>query len=159
MRTLVVSPTYEEAENVEEFLRKVRAAVPDADILIVDDSSPDGTGDIARRVGAELRRVEVMTRPKKTGLGEAYRDGFAHGLEQGYDRLVQIDADLSHDPNTLVPMLAALDAGADIAIGSRYTPGGKIPHWPWYRRALSKWGNRYACFVLGLKIRSSRRGS
>jgi dolichol-phosphate mannosyltransferase len=158
MRTLIVSPTYEEAENVEEFLRRARAAVPDADILIVDDSSPDGTGDIARRVAAELGRADVLTRPKKLGLGEAYRAGFAWGLDRGYERLIQIDADLSHDPTALVPMLAALDQGADVSVGSRYTEGGKVPHWPWYRKALSRYANRYAGFVLGLRVRDATSG-
>lgn len=158
MRTLIVSPTYEEAENVEEFMRRARAAVPDADILIVDDSSPDGTGDIARRVAAELGRADVLTRPKKLGLGEAYRAGYAWGLERGYERLIQIDADLSHDPTALVTMLAALDEGADVAVGSRYTPGGTVPHWPWYRKALSRYANRYAGFVLGLHVRDATAG-
>ena len=158
MRTLVITPTYQEAENIEQFLRQARAAVPDADILVVDDNSPDGTGAIAERVGAELGRVEVLHRPSKEGLGEAYRPAFSLGMERGYDRLVQIDADLSHDPVVIPRLLAALENGADVAVGSRYVEGGSIPHWPWFRRALSRYGNRYACFVLGIKLRDATSG-
>jgi dolichol-phosphate mannosyltransferase len=158
MRTLIVTPTYQEAENVEEFLRRVRTAVPNADILVVDDNSPDGTGELAERVAGELGNIEVLHRPSKQGLGEAYRAGFAVGLERGYDQLVQIDADLSHDPAVIPALLDALDAGADMAIGSRYVDEGQIPHWPWFRRALSRYGNRYASFVLGLRIRDATSG-
>jgi dolichol-phosphate mannosyltransferase len=158
MRTLVVTPTYEEAENVEEFLRRLRTAVPDADVLVVDDNSPDGTGDIAERVGAELGHIEVLHRPSKQGLGEAYRAGFQVGMDRGYERIVQIDADLSHDPAVIPDLLAAVDGGADVAIGSRYVEGGLIPHWPWFRRALSRYGNRYAGVVLGLKMRDATSG-
>jgi dolichol-phosphate mannosyltransferase len=158
MGTLVVTPTYQEAENIEKFLRSLRAAVPDLDVLVVDDSSPDGTGAIAERVGAELGRIDVLHRPTKAGLGEAYRAGFAVGIERGYDRLVQIDADLSHDPTVIPALLQAVEGGADMAIGSRYVPGGHIPHWPWIRRALSRYGNRYAGVVLGLKLRDATSG-
>jgi glycosyltransferase involved in cell wall biosynthesis len=158
VRTLIVTPTYQEADNVAEFLRRARAAVPAADILVVDDNSPDGTADIAQGVADELGQIEVLRRPKKIGLGDAYRAGFTVGAERGYDVLVQIDADLSHDPNALPTLLAAVDEGADAAIGSRYVPGGSIPHWPWRRRALSKWGNRYTSFVLGLPINDATSG-
>jgi len=158
VRTLVVTPTYQEAENIATFLERARKAVPDADILVVDDSSPDGTGDIAERVAKELGQIDVLHRPAKTGLGEAYRDGFALGLERGYDRIVQIDADLSHDPAVIPALLKEVEDGADVAVGSRYVPGGSVPHWPWYRRALSRWGNRYAGFVLGLKLRDATSG-
>jgi dolichol-phosphate mannosyltransferase len=157
-RTLVVTPTYIEAENIEEFLRRARAALPEADVLVVDDNSPDGTAAVAERVGAELGRVEVLRRPTKTGLGTAYRAGFTVGIERGYDRLVQIDADLSHDPAALPTLLRELDQGADLAIGSRYVPGGSIPHWPWFRRALSRYGNQYASFVLGTGIADGTSG-
>src|SRR5262245_663234 len=120
MHVLVVTPTYLEAENIVELLTRVRAAVPDADILVVDHSSPDGTADIAEKAAVELGQIEVLRRPAKIGLGDAYRAGFTVGLERGYDVLVQIDADLSHDPAALPGMLAAVDAGADVAIGSRY---------------------------------------
>lgn len=158
VRTLVVMPTYQEAENVVEVLTRVRAAVPDVDVLIVDDNSPDGTADLARAVAAELGQIEVLVRPTKDGLGNAYRHGFRVGLDEGYQRLVQMDADLSHDPAALPSLLAALDAGNAAVIGSRYVPGGSIPHWPWHRRALSKWGNRYACAVLGMSVRDATAG-
>jgi dolichol-phosphate mannosyltransferase len=158
MRTLIVTPTYQEADNVEDFLRRTRVAVPEADILVVDDNSPDGTGAIAERVGAELGRITVLHRPTKQGLGEAYRAGFAVGIERGYDRLIQIDADLSHDPTSIPALLQAVADGADVAIGSRYVQGGSIPHWPLFRRLLSRWGNRYAGLVLGLKISDATSG-
>jgi dolichol-phosphate mannosyltransferase len=158
MRTLIVTPTYQEAENIEEFLQRVRAAVPDADVLVVDDNSPDGTGAIAERVADELGKIDVLHRPTKAGLGEAYRAGFGWGVDRGYERLVQIDADLSHDPDVIPELLRAVENGADVAIGSRYVPGGSIPHWPRYRRALSRYGNRYAGFVLGLKVRDATSG-
>jgi dolichol-phosphate mannosyltransferase len=157
-RVLVVTPTYIEAENIEEALRRVRASVPDADVLVVDDNSPDGTADLAERVGAELGQVEVLRRPTKTGLGTAYRAGFTVGIERGYDVLVQIDADLSHDPAALPTLLRKLEEGADLAIGSRYVPGGSIPHWPWFRRALSRYGNRYASLVLGTGVADGTSG-
>jgi dolichol-phosphate mannosyltransferase len=158
MRPLIVTPTYQEAENIEEFLKRVRSAVPDADILVVDDSSPDGTADIAEDCARALGKISVLRRPKKIGLGDAYRAGFSVGIERGYDVLVQIDADLSHDPNALPALLAEIDNGADAVIGSRYIPGGSIPHWPWRRRALSKWGNRYTAFVLGMPIKDATSG-
>jgi dolichol-phosphate mannosyltransferase len=155
---LIITPTYDEAENIVEFLERARASLPDADILVVDDNSPAGTADVAERAGAALGRVAVLRRPRKIGLGDAYRAGFAVGLERGYDRLVQIDADLSHDPSVLPALVAELERGADLVIGSRYVAGGSIPHWPWYRRALSKWGNRYTTAVLGLRIRDATSG-
>jgi dolichol-phosphate mannosyltransferase len=158
VRPLIVTPTYNEADNIAEFLRILREAVPGADVLVVDDNSPDGTADLAEALGRELGRIEVLRRPKKIGLGDAYRAGFTAGIERGYDVLVQIDADLSHDPKALPAFFAAIDAGADAVIGSRYVPGGSIPHWPWHRRALSRWGNRYSAFVLGMKVRDSTSG-
>jgi len=158
MRTLVVMPPYDEAPNIVEALTRVRAAVPDADVLVVDDNSPDGTADLARAAAAELGQIDVLDRPKKDGLGNAYRHGFRVGLDRDYERLVQMDADLSHDPAALPSLLAQLDAGAVAVIGSRYVPGGSIPHWPWHRRALSKWGNRYAGTVLGMSVRDATSG-
>lgn len=158
MRILVVIPTYEEALNISEVLTRVRAAVPQVDVLVVDDNSPDGTAEFARAAGTELGQVDVLVRPKKDGLGNAYRHGFREGIDRGYEVLVQMDADLSHDPAALPSLLAALDDGAEAAIGSRYIPGGSVPHWPWYRRALSKYGNRYACIVLGMSVHDATSG-
>jgi dolichol-phosphate mannosyltransferase len=156
VRTLVVMPTYQEAGNIREVLERIRAAAPDVDVLVVDDSSPDGTADLARAASDDLGGIDVVVRPKKDGLGNAYRHGFAIGIERGYDRLAQIDADLSHDPAVLPRLLAGLDAGRDMVVGSRYVPGGSIPaDWPWHRRALSRWGNAYACWVLAMPIRDA----
>jgi dolichol-phosphate mannosyltransferase len=158
MRTLVVTPTYQESENIVEFLQRARIAVPDADILVVDDNSPDGTADLVDEVNSRLGRIEVLRRPRKIGIGDAVRAGFTLGLDRGYDVVVQIDADLSHDPASLPDLLLEIEKGADAAIGSRYVPGGSIPHWPWYRRTISKWGNRYATLVLGIPIRDATSG-
>ncbi len=158
MRTLVVTPTYLEAENITEFLTRLRAAVPEADVLVVDDNSPDGTGDLAEAAAKELGQIEVLHQAGKTGLGVAYRAGFAIGLERGYDVLVQIDADLSHDPAALPRLLAALDEGADLVIGSRYVPGGSVPHWPLHRRALSRYGNRYTSLALRTGVKDATAG-
>jgi dolichol-phosphate mannosyltransferase len=157
VRVLVVVPTYREVENIEEMLHRVRCAVPDADVLVVDDGSPDGTADLAATVGRDLGSVEILRRDAKGGLGSAYRAGFGRGLEQGYDVLVQMDADLSHDPAAIPSLLDALDA-ADLVVGSRYIAGGSIPHWPARRRALSRYGNRYATAALGLGIRDATSG-
>ncbi len=157
-RVLVVTPTYLEAENIEEALRRLRGTVPEADVLVVDDNSADGTANLAEEVAKELGQVEVLRRPTKTGLGTAYRAGFTVGVERGYDVLVQVDADLSHDAADLPGLLAAVEGGADLAIGSRYVPGGSVPHWPWLRRALSRYGNWYAGFVLGTPVKDATAG-
>jgi dolichol-phosphate mannosyltransferase len=158
VRALVVTPTYQESENIVEFLQRTRAAAPDVDILVVDDSSPDGTADLAYEVGARLGHIDVLRRPRKLGIGAAVRAGFDLAVDRGYEIVVQIDADLSHDPAALPSILAEVERGADVAIGSRYVAGGSIPHWPWYRRAVSKWGNRYATLVLGLPLRDMTSG-
>jgi len=158
MRTLVVLPTYNEAGNIVEVLRQLRRAVPTADILVVDDASPDGTAEIARTVAAELGGVEVLVRAGKLGLGSAYRDGFTEAVLRGYQVVVEMDADLSHDPAALPGLLRAVDDGADLAVGSRYIPGGSIPHWSVRRRALSRWGNRYARWMLNLPLADATSG-
>ncbi|MEQ8841262.1 MAG: polyprenol monophosphomannose synthase [Acidimicrobiales bacterium] len=158
MRALVVLPTYNEAVNIGEVLRLLRDACPDAGVLVVDDGSPDGTADLAEAMADEIGNVEVMRRPSKSGLGSAYRDGFRHGLVNGYDIMVEMDSDLQHDPAALPSLLAAVEGGADLAIGSRYVPGGSIPDWTWHRRALSKWGNRYAATVLGFRVNDATSG-
>jgi dolichol-phosphate mannosyltransferase len=154
----VVLPTYEEAENIAEVLRRLRAAVPAADVLVVDDSSPDGTAEVAKAAAHELGGVDVTIRPGKSGLGSAYRHGFREGLALGYDVLVEMDSDLSHDPAALPNLLRAVEEGADLAIGSRYVPGGSIPHWPLHRRSLSRWGNRYAARMLRMDVKDSTSG-
>ena len=158
MRVFVSVPTYREAENIEELLTRLRAAVPDAHILVIDDGSDDGTADIAEKLAVELGDIEVLRRPGKSGLGAAYRAGHAIGLARGYDVMVQIDADLSHQPEALHSLLDAVHDGADLAIGSRYVEGGAIPQWAVYRLALSRWGCRYAAWVLGIDVSDSTAG-
>ncbi|MCU1345374.1 MAG: hypothetical protein JWL70_1640 [Acidimicrobiia bacterium] len=158
MRTLVVLPTFNERENIEEVLDLVRASVPTAHVLVVDDGSPDGTADAAEIVGKQLGQIEVIRRDAKGGLGSAYRHGFAHGLAAGFEILVEMDSDLSHNPEALPALLAAVELGADLSIGSRYVPGGEIPDWRLHRRLLSRWGNRYASVVLGLAVRDATSG-
>ncbi len=150
MRTLLILPTYNEAENIELVLRAVRNALPDASILLIDDGSPDGTAEIAERLGEELDQIKVLRRSGKQGLGSAYRLGFRLGIEQGYDILVEMDSDMSHDPNALPVIVAGVKKGAALTIGSRYVSGGSIPSWSLYRRKLSLWGNLYAKKLLNL---------
>ena len=158
MRSLVVIPTYQEVGNVEEVLRRSRAALPEGEVLIVDDGSPDGTADRAEAVAADLGGVSVLRRTSKDGLGAAYRAGFAWGIERGFEVLVEMDADLQHDPAALPRLVGAIEGGAELAIGSRYVEGGSIPSWSWHRRALSIWGNRYAAFVLALPVSDATSG-
>ena len=158
MRSVVVLPTYNEVANIERFLRTVRAASPDTDVLVVDDDSPDGTADVARRLGDELGSITVMERPGKRGLGSAYRDGFARVLAEGYDVVVTMDADLSHDPNRVPAFLDGVSAGADLVIGSRYVTGGGTTDWPIRRQLLSRWGNAYTRTILGVTPRDCTGG-
>jgi dolichol-phosphate mannosyltransferase len=159
VRSLVILPTYNEAENIFEVLDRIRLAVPSADVLVVDDGSPDGTAELAESWAAEHGgQVSVLRRSAKSGLGSAYRAGFAHGLAQGYEALIEMDSDLQHDPAALPELIAAVDNGADLAIGSRYVPGGSIPNWPKHREWLSRGGNRYAGLVLGLEVRDATAG-
>jgi dolichol-phosphate mannosyltransferase len=158
MRTLVVVPTYQEAANITEQLQRIRAAAPDADVLIVDDNSPDGTAKLAQTLNEELGQIDVLVREEKSGLGTAYRAGFALGIERGYDVLVQMDADLSWDAASIPVMVAALGDDVGLVIGSRYVPGGSIPNWPWHRRAMSRYGNLYTRIALGMKVRDLTSG-
>jgi len=158
MRVLVVLPTYQEADNIAIVLRRLRADGGGVDVLVVDDASPDGTAEKAERLAAELGHVEVLRRSGKLGLGSAYRLGFAWGLEHGYDVLMEMDADLSHDPAAVPSLVAAVAQGADAAIGSRYVPGGSIPDWSWHRRLLSRWGNVYAARMLRLPVHDATSG-
>ncbi len=154
---LVVLPTYNEAATIEAVLRRTRHALPEAHMLIVDDGSPDGTADLAEKAGVEVGGVQVLRRERRRGLGDAYRAGFAWGLERRFDALVEMDSDLSHDPAAL-PMLIAALADCDLAIGSRYISGGSVPHWTVHRRLLSWGGNRYAAWALGVPIRDMTSG-
>jgi len=158
VKPLVVLPTFNEAENITEVLELVRAAAPEADVLVVDDASPDGTGDLAERWGREHGGASVLRRAGKQGLGSAYRAGFAHGLEHGYGILIEMDSDLQHDPAMLPALIHAVQDGADLAIGSRYVPGGEVPGWKLSRRVISQGGNLYAAIVLGMHVRDATAG-
>ena len=158
MKVLVITPTYNERLPLPGTLSRLRAAVPDADVLVVDDASPDGTGDLADARAADDDAVHVLHRPGKAGLGAAYRAGFAWGLERGYDVLVEMDADGSHQPEQLPALLAAVADGADLAIGSRWVPGGAVTNWPVSRQALSRGGNLYARLALGIDVRDATAG-
>lgn len=158
-RVLVIVPTYNERENLPVITRRLRAALPDADLLIADDNSPDGTGQVADELAAQDDHVHVMHRPGKQGLGAAYIAGFRWGLERGYDILCEMDADGSHQPEELPKLLDAVTAGgADLAIGSRWVPGGKVVNWPWRRMVLSRGGNLYVRLVLGVPFRDATGG-
>ncbi len=156
--TWVVTPTYNEADNLERLVRALRAVLPEVGVLVVDDGSPDGTGELAEGLGRELGRIEVLKRAGKQGLATAYVAGFARLLAQGAGRIVQMDADLSHDPADVPRLLAALDQGADLALGSRYVPGGGTRNWPLDRRLLSRFGSLYSRLWLGLPVRDLTGG-
>ena len=158
VRAVVVVPTFNERENVADLLRTLRATVPEATLMVVDDHSPDGTGAIADEVAAELGSIIVVHRDGKPGLGAAYRHGFRLAFEEGFDAIVSMDSDFSHDPAVVPTMLALLGDGADVVIGSRYVEGGGTKDWPLRRRLLSKWGNRYTGLVLRAKVRDCTAG-
>jgi glycosyltransferase involved in cell wall biosynthesis len=153
-----VLPTYEEGQTIDQVLTAIRRELPGATVLVVDDGSPDGTAERAERAGRRLGQIEVLGRDAKTGLGSAYRAGFRWGLDRGFDALVEMDADLSHDAAALPALVAPLAEGADLVIGSRYVPGGSIPNWSLPRILLSRWGNRYAAAALGLDVRDATSG-
>ncbi|TNY35584.1 polyprenol monophosphomannose synthase [Thermomonospora catenispora] len=156
-RVLVIIPTYNERDNLEPITARVRAAVPAVEVLVVDDASPDGTGEIADRLAAEDEQVHVLHRTGKDGLGAAYLAGFGWALERGYDVLVEMDADGSHQPEELPALLTAL-VDADVVIGARYVPGGRVVNWPLRREALSRGANTYARLLLGVPLRDSTGG-
>ena len=156
-RVLVVVPTYDERENLPGVLHRLRAAVPTADVLVVDDASPDGTGALADELSAADPQVHVLHRPGKQGLGPAYLAGFGWGLGRGYDAFVEMDADGSHAPEQLPSLLAAL-ADADVVLGSRWVSGGSVVDWPKRRELLSRGGNAYARLLLGLPVRDATGG-
>jgi dolichol-phosphate mannosyltransferase len=157
-KTLIVTPTYNEMDNLPRFIAAVRGALPEAHILIVDDNSPDGTGDLADSMAAKDDHVRVMHRAGKLGLGTAYLQAFDKGLAEGYERFFEMDADLSHDVKYLPDFVRALDEGADAVIGSRNIPGGNVEGWGPGRHFISKGGSLYSRTILGLGIKDLTSG-
>ncbi|MBY4574679.1 dolichol-phosphate mannosyltransferase [Gordonia paraffinivorans] len=158
---LVVVPTFNERDNLPVIVERLQKALPGAHLLVVDDSSPDGTGEVAdelARADAEAGRLHVLHRKEKDGLGKAYLAGFAWGLARGYPVIVEMDADGSHAPEQLHRLFEAINAGADLAIGSRYVPGGELVNWPKHREFLSRGANTYARLALGAKINDITAG-
>ncbi|HCX88736.1 MAG TPA: dolichyl-phosphate beta-D-mannosyltransferase [Gammaproteobacteria bacterium] len=154
---LVLIPTYDERGNLPSFVSAVRSALPGADILVIDDNSPDGTGALADEIAGEDIHVQVLHRDKKEGLGRAYLAGFAWALERDYSHVFEIDADFSHNPKDLPRLLEATE-NADVALGCRWMPGGGVSGWPWSRLALSRFGNLYARLILGAPYRDLTGG-
>ena len=156
-RIVIVMPTYNERQNLESIAARVRKAIPEADLLVADDNSPDGTGDIADKLAEADPHVQVMHRTEKAGLGKAYIAGFGWALERGYDVIVEMDADGSHQPEHLPSLVGALEH-ADLAIGSRWVRGGRVVNWPKSREALSRGANVYTRLMLGLDVRDATAG-
>jgi len=156
-RVLIVMPTYNERQNLEIMAGRIREAAPDADLLVVDDNSPDGTGDLADKLTEADPHVQVMHRTEKAGLGRAYVAGFTWALERGYDLIVEMDADGSHRPEDL-PKLLATSEQADAVIGSRYVPGGTVVNWPMSRQFLSRGANFYTRMMLGVRVKDATGG-
>jgi dolichol-phosphate mannosyltransferase len=157
-RTLVVVPTHNEAANISTLLDQLDTWVPAADVLVIDDASTDATRRLVRERMRADQRIRLVERPDKRGLGDAYREAFGVGLGEGYDLLVQIDADLSHDPSVLPLMSAIAERGIPVVIGSRYIPGGTVAGWPRRRTWLSRWANRYVAVMLGLAVNDATAG-
>jgi dolichol-phosphate mannosyltransferase len=156
-KVVVLIPTYNERENLPLIMSRLRAAVPEADALVLDDNSPDGTGAVADQLAAQDAQVQVLHREGKGGLGAAYLAGFAWALDRDYDVLVEMDADGSHQPEQLPDLLAAL-ADADVVLGSRWVPGGAVVNWPIHRKALSRGGNFYTRALLGMSVGDATGG-
>jgi dolichol-phosphate mannosyltransferase len=157
-RTLVCTPTFNEAPNIEPLLDAIRAAVPDGDVLVIDDASPDGTAQLVQQRTLKDAHVNLIQRPGKLGLGTAYMAGFAFGLQHGFDRVITMDADFSHPPDRIPALLEAVDGGADVAVGSRYVPGGAIRGWGLDRRLLSASANTIARTFLRLRTHDCTGG-
>lgn len=157
-RVLVVTPTYNERENLEPFVESLFAAAPDVHLMIVDDASPDGTGELADAIAARDDRVGVMHRPGKLGIGSAYLDAFRRAIADGFDVVFEMDTDLSHDPRYLPEMLEAIEGGAGVVIGSRNIPGGGVEGWGVGRHVLSKGGSLYSRTILGLSVHDLTSG-
>ena len=156
-RVLIIVPTLNERANLRELCEGIRAHVPAADVLVVDDGSSDGTAELARALGTELGRVDVIERGRRLGIGSAYREGFSRGLARGYERLVSMDADLSHEPRYLPALIGAAEE-AGVAIGSRYQRGISVVNWSLKRLALSVGANWYARIVTGLPVQDCTSG-
>ncbi len=156
-RAIVIIPTYNEAENVPPLVERILGLEEDVDVLIVDDNSPDGTGDVADAIARETPRVQVIHRPRKLGLGTAYTAGFMRALDLGRERIITMDADFSHNPR-YIPTLLRLTNDHDLAIGSRYVPGGGVRLWGWHRRLLSRGANLFARTLLGLHAHDCTAG-
>lgn len=156
-RVVMVVPTYNERDNLAWILGRLHAAAPDVDVLVVDDSSPDGTGDLADELAAADSRVHVLHRERKGGLGAAYLHGFRWALDAGYDVIGEMDADGSHQPEQLHRLRDVLPE-ADLVIGSRWVTGGSVVNWPWHRQALSRGGNLYVRLLLGLRVHDATAG-
>ncbi len=156
--TLIIVPTYNEIDGLERIVARIRSAVPDADLLIVDDSSPDGTGKLADRLASADSAVRVLHRAGKAGLGQAYLAGFEIAMAEEYAYVVEMDADGSHDPASLPAMLALAAAGADLVIGSRWVDGGSVVNWPALRKAISRTGNWYSGVMLRSRIKDITAG-
>lgn len=157
-RVLIVVPTYNERENIPRLVPMILDQDPRLEVLVIDDASADGTGEVADQLAAADSRVHVMHREGKMGLGTAYIAGFRWGIERGYDVLFEMDADFSHDPADLPRLVAAIADGADLAIGSRYVTGGATPDWPAHRKLISRGGNLYARTMLGIPTRDATAG-
>ncbi|MDA3630433.1 polyprenol monophosphomannose synthase [Saccharopolyspora oryzae] len=158
---LVVIPTYNERDNLEPIVRRLFAAVPAANVLVVDDGSPDGTGEVADRLAADDERLHVLHRTEKAGLGAAYVAGFDWALARDYDAIIEMDADGSHSPEDLprlIGMIGPDGTGADVVLGSRYVTGGRTVNWPWYRALLSRGANTYSKLALGVSINDITSG-
>jgi dolichol-phosphate mannosyltransferase len=157
MRTLIIVPTYNEAENLPSLLECIFMYAPETDVLVVDDNSPDGTGNLVEEIGRHDVRVHLMRRPGKLGLGTAYIAGFKFAIAQNYDAAFEMDADFSHDPRHLPEFLRAIEH-ADLVIGSRYVPGGSTPNWSFMRRLISGSGNIFARFMLKIPVHDCTGG-
>jgi len=156
-RTLIIIPTYNERDNVATLIPQILDVVPYSDILLVDDNSPDGTADYAEELFAAEHRFAVLRRKGPRGLGRSYADGYRYALGRGYPRLVQMDADFSHDPNSLPDLIKPSETN-DVVIGSRYCEGGMVDNWPLHRRFLSRFANQYVYSITGLNVRDATSG-
>jgi dolichol-phosphate mannosyltransferase len=156
-RTLIVVPTYNERENITPLVQAVLAAAPELDVLVIDDRSPDDTANYARQIFGADARVSVLTRSGPRSFGRSLRDGYRVGFERGYGRVIQMDADFSHDPNA-IPALIEASRDADLVIGSRYCKGGRVADWPWHRELLSRFANQYVSRIIGVNVRDSTSG-